>query len=123
MVPPVILEGTTPIYSVTLVDHNDKPINSIALVSLTLTYYDGEALAILNNRSDQDILNANGVTVTAAGVVEWFWAVADATPIDRTQAIREHVAFLTWTWTTAQGLATGRHEAHFFVKLAYFGDT
>jgi len=58
-----LLEGTTGLYSFALVDEAGTGIDSSFLDSLGVTLYDLDSNQIINNRQDQNILNANNGTV------------------------------------------------------------
>src|SRR5262245_50562898 len=53
-----MLEGSTGFYTFTI----DQDV--AFLTALTLTLYDMDTLAIINTRENQNVLNANGCTVT-----------------------------------------------------------
>lgn len=110
-----VLEQTTPVYSATLTDEDGNPLPGATLATLTLTLYvvksDG-TLTYLNSRQRQNVLNLNGVTVGADGLVTWPLAVADTTLVE-VLAFERHIALWEWTWPTNK---SGKHEIVFTVK-------
>lgn len=68
-------------YTATLADEDGNPITLASIVSATLDLYDDETLEVINNRAQQDILNANDVTIDpTSGLLTWDALAAD-TPI------------------------------------------
>lgn len=105
-----INEGTYAEYSATLQDETGIPISWTELDALTLTYYNQADGAIINGRDEQDILNANDVTVDAEGVLLWALQSADTIIVDTNVTSRQlerHVALIEWTWDTTK---VGRYE-------------
>ena len=103
-----INERSSFLYTGKVVDESGNPIAGSELDSLTLTLYNEADKAIINSRDDQDILNANGVTVSAEGVLSWPASSAD-NPIvgDVGIGLREHhIAQFEWTW------GSGRRGSH-----------
>ena len=71
-------EEETAIYGTTIQDEDGNGIAAASLDALTLTLYlRGAPTTIINSRDGQDVLNANNVTVSAAGVLEWTMQPAD----------------------------------------------
>ena len=65
-------EGKSFFYRATLKDQVGANIELADIVSATLTLYDAETLSVINGRDDQDILNANDVTIGVINVqVNW----------------------------------------------------
>lgn len=101
-------------------------IEKAALATLTITLFnkptDGDPTpSVINSRNAQSVLDANGGTVTAAGVLTMKLDASDNTIIDTTNiAVGEHethVARLTWTWTDDDGdTRTGIEELEFDVQ-------
>lgn len=109
-----VLERTTPRYRAVLEDNEGNPIPAASLTTFTLTLYvikiDGTLELI---RNDQNIPNANNVTVDTNGVVIWSMQVADLALVEAVPFER-HVALFEWTWSA--GAKAGKHEVVFSVK-------
>ena len=111
-----ILAGTTPVYTVQLVNEQTppQPIPGSTLSALTLTYYDAATLTIVNGRNAQNVLQQNGVTVDGAGLLTWSLALNDARLVNGALGRELHIALWTWTW--ASGAKVNRHEAGLYVE-------
>lgn len=110
-----VLEGETPTYSATLTDDTGAVLPAAALSTLTLTLYvitTNGTITYLNGRNQQNVLNANNVTVTAAGLVTWSIQVADTTLVEAI-AFERHIALWEWGWGTGRA---GKHELVLTVK-------
>jgi hypothetical protein len=107
-------EKSTGIYTATIVGNDGvTPLPAATLLTLTLTLYvikaDGTVQTI---RSAQNVLNANNVTVDAAGLLTWSIQVADTTLVVSTVPFERHVALFQWTWASG----AGKHEVILSVK-------
>ena len=106
-----ILEGQTGFYYLLLEDKElSVPIQKADLQTLTLTYYDCLTEAIINNRLNQDVLDANDVTVTTevppgqvepVTVVTWALQPADTMLVDARHGTEKHRALFQWSWGPA----------------------
>lgn len=69
----ILNEGSTAIYQVNLLDENETPIPASGIDSLTLHFYELESgeNTIINGRDQQNVLNANDVTVDENGLLTW----------------------------------------------------
>jgi hypothetical protein len=110
----LINEKSTGVYTATIVGNDGvTPIPAATLVSITLTLYvikaDGTAQTI---RNAQNVLNANNVTIDAAGLLTWAIQVADTTLVVTTVPFERHVALFQWTWASG----AGKHEVVLSVK-------
>ena len=104
-----ILEQATGSYTATITGNDGAtPIPAASLVTLTLTLYviktDG-TIGYVNSRNAQNILNANNVTVSAAGLLTWAIQTADSTLVEALPFER-HIALFEWTTATV----AGKHE-------------
>jgi hypothetical protein len=109
----LINEKSTGIYTATIVGNDGvTPLPAATLLTLILTLYvikaDGTAQLI---RNAQNVLNANNVTVDAAGLLTWSIQVADTTMVEAVPFER-HVALFQWTWASG----AGKHEVVLSVK-------
>lgn len=110
-----VLEQTTPRYTAVITDQLGNPLPAASLTTLTLTLYviksDG-TIAYVNSRNNQNVLNANNVTVDSNGNLVWSLVVADTTLVE-VLPVERHIALWTWTWSTGAG--RGHHEVWFAV--------
>lgn len=108
------LEKTTQFYTVTLKDEGGVVIPLADLATLKLTYYNVANGAIINSRNDQNVLNANDVTVHAtSGLLTWVLQAADTAIINDAQEIELHRALFVWTLTNGY---TGKHQENIAVR-------
>ena len=73
--------------------------------TLVLDYFDDTAGSTINSRSDQDIKNANNVTVSALGEIVWTLQAADTTCVDTgldDGVLEKHIAVIKWVLTNGQ---------------------
>jgi hypothetical protein len=94
---------STGLYTGTLIDEAGDPIPIADINSFTLTLTDAMTGAAINSRSNQNILNANNVSVNnTTGAVIWSIQVGDTTPASSLTGYREHVAEFTCTYQTSK---------------------
>jgi len=100
----VVRERSTALYTATIKDENGDALSYEDLDALTLTLYNLADGTIINSREDQDVLNANNVTVSAAGVLAWTMQPADNPIVSATTAgwKEKHVALFEWTYSTTK---------------------
>jgi hypothetical protein len=106
-------EKETGRYTATIVGNDGvTPLPGATLSTLTLTLYvikqDGTDQVIRNH---QNVLNANNVTVDAAGLLAWIIQVADTTLVEAVPFER-HIALFEWTWPSG----AGKHEVVLLVR-------
>ncbi|MCY2965064.1 MAG: hypothetical protein NT069_15755 [Planctomycetota bacterium] len=91
-------------YSATLTaDDGVTPIPASSLSTLTLNLIDDATGVVINSRNNQNVLNANGVTVSEAGVLVWSGTAADSsivTPGLANGRTELHRATFKWTWSS-----------------------
>ena len=109
-----VLERTTPRYSATIVDDQGVAISSANLSTITLTLYEKKTGSIVNSRDEQNVKNANNVTIDASGVLVWSIQVADLVMVNTNNTNETHVALFEWTWDA--GTKSGKHEVELAVK-------
>lgn len=100
-------EKETPVYTAILTDENGAVIPGASLTQALLTLYDVETGAIVNGRNLQNVLNANDVTIDAAGLLTWAIQIADVTLLVGAAPRAIHRALFQFFW---QGNA--RHKPH-----------
>jgi hypothetical protein len=96
-------------YTATIVGNDGvTPLPGGTLLTLVLTLYaikqDGTD-GIVNARNAQNVLNANNVTVDAAGLITWLIQSADTALVEAIPFER-HIALFEWTWAAG----VGKHE-------------
>lgn len=101
--------GDTGVLSVQLQnqDGDDLTIGQIDGVTISLwSELDGEA-GIINNRQNQNGLNANQVAISASALLTWSWLSADMPFLrpERPLELERHVVRIVVTW----GSGTGQH--------------
>ena len=101
-----VKERQTGIYSFAIKDEAQAAIPAAQLTTLTLTLESVEDGLIVNARDGQNALNANNVTVDAAGIVMWTIQELDMAMIDTTRSIEVHRALFVFTW------GSGRKQPH-----------
>ena len=115
-----IFEGSTPKITATVKDEDGAALAASALQSLTLTYYNKADGAIINSRDGQDALNANNVTVSAAGALVWKLLAADTAIIDTTIKAGNdeiHIALFECAWLDADSdQRHGKHEVEIRIR-------
>lgn len=94
-----VRENSIAKYTGQLVDEDGAGISSADLNTFTLTLYNLADESIINSRSAQDVLNNNGVTVGATGLITWTITQADNTLVDVTKEYETHVALWEWEWS------------------------
>lgn len=109
--------GETAVYSGVVTNGVGAPLPASSLDSLTLTLTDAATGAVVNARDAQNALNANGVTVGAAGELVWTMTPQDtallaASPAPDATELR--VAVFRWTWDAGAGV--GSHRITFRVR-------
>tara|TARA_R110000824_G_scaffold14800_1_gene62673 strand:+ start:242 stop:634 length:393 start_codon:yes stop_codon:yes gene_type:complete len=110
-------EGTSAQYNATITDESETAIPLADLTAITLTLYDYKTGTIINSRTDQDVKNANDVSITSAGVLTWNLKPADnviVTTALPTNAYERHIALFEYTWDS--GTNAGKHELTFEVR-------
>lgn len=115
-----ILEATTALYTFTLVNEFDEGVPMGVLGTLIMTYYDLVSGALINGRHDQNVLNANDVTVTEVvgpplvTTVTWVIQPADSVIVDDRLELEQHVALFRWSWYS--GTHFSAHEVQFGIE-------
>lgn len=109
-----IAEKTTVKLGGSVKDEGGNLLGSGALTTLTLTLYDKASGSIINNRSAQDVLNQNGVTVDGSGAFTFTMTPADNPILNDTLEKEIHVALFQWTW--AVGAKAGKYEIYLTIK-------
>lgn len=107
-----VYEQTTARYTAQLKDETGAVVPAASIATLTLTLRNEADNAIINSRSNQNVLNMNGVTVDVSGNLVWTMDPADNAVIDATQATERHRATVKWTYGSGK---KGNHEVEFVV--------
>lgn len=109
-----VIERTTVRYTAKLVDDQGNAIPASSLTTMTLTVYDKKTGNILNSRDDQNVLNANNVTIDVNGAFEWIIQPADLAIVNTNLANESHIALFEWSWNS--GTRFGKQEIELSVK-------
>lgn len=110
-----INERTTAKYtSEPLLDETGTAVAGSIMSTATLTLYDERTKTILNSRNAQNVNNANNVTISDAGVVEWTMQPADNAIVNDRLPSEVHVAVFDFRWDS--GTSRAVHEVKFLVK-------
>lgn len=112
---PTINENVTAKFTATLKDEDGAAIGSSSLTTLRATLYDVKTGTVSGTRNKQNILNVNGGSVSAEGVLSLLLDPAD-TALTNQYAVspEDHVLLIEWTYNN--GNKAGNHECHFFVQ-------
>lgn len=117
-------------YSGVLVGKDGKtPIPNGALQTLTLSLNDVNTGIVINNRTQQNALNVNGVTVDVVGgtaTLQWISDPNDSPLISKNPNYDDgqyelHVAIFFWTWT--DGSRTLQNQRKLFIVVEKFAGT
>jgi hypothetical protein len=111
-----INEKQTVLYSFTVKDELGAPIDGGSLSSLTLTLRSIPSGTVVNNRSAQNVLNANDVTVDAFGLVTWAVTIADVTILDDTLDVETHRALFNFMWMSGGSMREFTKEMDLRIK-------
>lgn len=98
----------------TMVDEAGDPISSASLDTLTLTLFEILSKKAINGRDDQNVLNANNVTVNSSGELVWTIQPADNALIRQSHGYEVHRALFEWTWDS--GTKRGLHYEDLLVQ-------
>lgn len=105
-----IPESTTPKITAVIKDEDGNPIPAASLTTLTLNLFnlsDNPTFAVINGRTDQDVLNINDVAVDSSGNLTWSTQTADTAIQNAALNEETHRAMFSWSWNA--GAKTGRH--------------
>jgi hypothetical protein len=109
-------EQTRGDYSFVLRDRDGETVSFATLTTATLTLYltDGVTtpFVFVNGRQNQNILNANNVTITADGRVTWDIQSADMAIFNTTNFFEPRVGLFKFVWPAGVVL----HEVIFNVR-------
>ena len=97
-----------------LLDEDGAAVAGASLTTATLTLYELKTGTILNSRNAQNVLNANNVTISAAGVVAWTMLPADNAIVNDRLDQELHVAVFDFRWDA--GVSRAIHEVRFLVN-------
>ena len=84
-------------------DLQKEVLDKASIQSLTLTLYDETTGDIINNRQNQNILDANGGTVAANGDLTLNLNGSDNVIVANTGQTENHIALTRWVWTDLTG--------------------
>jgi adhesin HecA-like repeat protein len=99
-------ERATARYTATIKNEAGTAISSSSIDAATLTLKDASG-AVINSRNAQNILNTNGVTISAAGALVWTVASAD-NAMSSTSGHETHTATFNIVHATTGGAGAKR---------------
>jgi hypothetical protein len=99
---PALTERTSAQYKAQLQDPTGAGVPASTLLTLALTLYDLATGTVINGRSQQNVLNANNVTVDASGNLVWAIQGADNSIVTASLAIETHIALFEASWATGE---------------------
>lgn len=109
-----IAPGTTPVYSVQLIDGYGNGIPASALNTLTLTICDTSTRQIVNSCQDVNILNMGRGTVDALGNVQVQLLAADTALEIESDPYEYRSLVLRWTYNSGAGI--GEHQVNLLMQ-------
>lgn len=113
----IINEGTTAIYTANLVDEAGVAIPLENIDILTLTLCNKNDFSIINNRSQQNILNNNDVTVDSNGLITWNMQPEDNVIVSSKIEyghLETHIIFFEWEWDNSN--KKGNYETRIDIR-------
>ncbi len=105
-------ERTSAVYDATVEDDAGVAIPVANLTSVVLTLYDVATGEIINSRDDQNVLNANNVTIDSLGALQWIMQVADNIIQSADSVIEHHIALFEFV----AGGRSSKHEVNVYVS-------
>lgn len=106
-------EGQSLRVAFTLLDEDDVPVPASSLSTARLTLIDMETSRVINSRTNQNVLNANDVTITELGRVTWEMTAADNALVRTNQQLERHRGRFSFTWT---GGGAFDHDVYILVR-------
>lgn len=97
----------------TLLDEDNVVVGASRLTSATLTLRDLETNRVINSRLNQDVLNANDVTIDEEGRVTWTLGAADNALVRSNQALEHHRGRFSFAWT---GGGAFDHDVYLWIR-------
>lgn len=107
-----VTEQTSARYTATLTDETGAGVAGSSLDTAILTLFDENTGEFLNNRDQQNVLNANGVTIDENGNLVWLIAPEDVAIITDATRYEKHRAVFVFTWSGTKQLV---HELQMVV--------
>lgn len=102
-------ERSTKIIEFDILDENGDGVPAASLTDAELTLVDLDTFVpaspdtgVINSRLDQDVLNANNVTISSAGHVTWTMQAADNVVINTRRQVERHLAKFYFAWSGGQ---------------------
>jgi hypothetical protein len=96
------------------VDEDGVVIPGTLVTAATLTLYDQKTGAILNSRNQQNVNNANNVTIADTGILSWTVQPADNAIVNGKLPQELHVAVFDLRWDA--GTSRSLHEVKILVN-------
>jgi hypothetical protein len=109
-----VAEKTTRRWTGIIKDDTGAAVPATSIFTLTLTLYPkATPAARINNRDQQDVLNANNGTVDSNGNWVFGLTIADNIIVDSNLTEEQHMALFEYAW--AGGVKAGKHLIEFTV--------
>lgn len=112
-------EGESANIEATFEDLSGDALDKSSLATLTCTLLNAADGAVINSRSNQNILDANGSTVTTAGVLTLRLEPDDNAIVNTNLSsgqTESHYLTVTWTWSDGTATRTGKQEWELLVR-------
>ena len=113
-----VRELSSGIYTAVLRDEASLPIPDTTLDTLTLSLYDTLTQTYINSRQQQDVLNANGVTIDGSGNLTWLVEPEDHVLLG-IRGFETHRAVFEYTWTDDSVSKRDWHALLFTVEAEF----
>jgi len=99
-----VFERSPVLITLQLTDQADAPLAKVQLETVTLTLYDKRVPGeFINERDEQNVLDANGGTVSTDGVLTLVLGEDDQVLTSQGHRKEDHVVLLKWTWIAGPG--------------------
>lgn len=116
-----LCELSSAILTATLTDETDAPVAGNLVSQMTLTLFDKDTEEVINQREDQDVLNANGGSLSAQGIFTLVLDPLDLVILYPVNNIESRIARLDWKYGSPP--KTGRAEIEFPVENLHLLET
>jgi hypothetical protein len=118
----VVNEGEVARVKATFIDYDDGVLELSNILTMTATLRNAEDDSIINGRDNQNVLNANGGTLTdvnGEAVLTLYLDESDNANIGGLISGTEtHWLDLEWTWDDGFAVRTGRSEYEYYVTVS-----
>ena len=118
-----LIEGAAPLYETYIKKEDASAVPDSALTKGVLTLYDVFSGAIVNGRHNQNIINANNVSIDNVGKVVWKMVKADTTLTGSPNPeVGHHRARLYFEWLDPDAaVRNAKLELNFYITREHYG--